>query len=92
MATGKRKNLQQDPRKRPEMPPAKPVPKPEPQDPEMGPGLARFFKPEDWWAAAVTFVLSCVVFYRHMAPEVTLQDSGELVTGAFTFGVPPPPR
>ena len=26
-----------------------------------------------------------------LAPEVTLQDSGELVTGAFTFGVPHPP-
>jgi len=50
-----------------------------------------FFKPEDWWTAAATFALSTVVFFHHMAPEVTLQDSGELVTGAFTFGVPHPP-
>ena len=53
--------------------------------------LTHFFKPEDWWAGAVTFLLSTLVFFHHMAPEVTLQDSGELVTGAFTFGVPHPP-
>ena len=50
-----------------------------------------FFKREDWVAALVTFFISAWVFFRHMAPEVTLQDSGELVTGAFTFGVPHPP-
>ncbi|MFZ4397274.1 MAG: protein O-mannosyl-transferase family, partial [Kiritimatiellia bacterium] len=50
-----------------------------------------FFKTEDWWAAAATFLFSTVVFYYNMAPEVTLQDSGELVTGAFNFGVPHPP-
>jgi hypothetical protein len=48
--------------------------------------LTHFFKTEDWWTAAVTFVLSTLVFFHHRAPEVTLQDSGELVTGAFTFG------
>ena len=53
--------------------------------------LTDFFKPEDWWSAAVTFAVSTFVFFHHMAPEVTLQDSGELVTGAFTFGVPHPP-
>ncbi|MEI7435515.1 MAG: DUF2723 domain-containing protein [bacterium] len=54
-------------------------------------GLKHFFKPEDWWAAAATFLFSALLFFRHMAPEVTLQDSGELVTGAFNFGVPHPP-
>lgn len=55
------------------------------------PDLSHFFRPEDWWAAIATFVLSTLVFWHHMAPEVTLQDSGELVTGAFNFGVPHPP-
>ena len=50
-----------------------------------------FFKKEDWIASALTFVFATAVFIRNMAPEVTLQDSGELVTGAFTFGVPHPP-
>ena len=50
-----------------------------------------FFKREDWWAAAATFTIATLAFLHHMAPEVTLQDSGELVTGAFNFGVPHPP-
>ncbi|MCL2104319.1 MAG: DUF2723 domain-containing protein [Kiritimatiellaeota bacterium] len=51
----------------------------------------RFFRRADWFAALATFLFSGWAFYFHMAPEVTLQDSGELVTGAFTFGVPHPP-
>ena len=51
----------------------------------------QFFKRGDWFVALATFLFSGCVFYYHMAPEVTLQDSGELVTGAFTFGVPHPP-
>jgi tetratricopeptide (TPR) repeat protein len=50
-----------------------------------------FFKIEDWIASVLSFLFSTFVFMRNMAPEVTLQDSGELVTGAFTFGVPHPP-
>ena len=50
-----------------------------------------FFKPEDWLAALVTTLIAGLTFFYYMAPEVTLQDSGELVTGAFTFGVPHPP-
>jgi tetratricopeptide (TPR) repeat protein len=50
-----------------------------------------FFKPEDWVAALLTTLIAGLAFFYYMAPEVTLQDSGELVTGAFTFGVPHPP-
>jgi hypothetical protein len=53
--------------------------------------LKHFFKPEDWLAALITTLVSGLAFFYYMAPEVTLQDSGELVTGAFTFGVPHPP-
>jgi len=53
--------------------------------------LHHFFKPEDWLAALITTLVSGVAFFYYMAPEVTLQDSGELVTGAFSFGVPHPP-
>ena len=62
-----------------------------PADLEGTPSTKHFFRLEDWWAAAATFIFSSLVFLHHMAPEVTLQDSGELVTGAFTFGVPHPP-
>ncbi len=53
--------------------------------------LRHFIKAEDWIAAFITTLISGLTFYYYMAPEVTLQDSGELVTGAFTFGVPHPP-
>jgi tetratricopeptide (TPR) repeat protein len=60
-------------------------------DVEAAGNLTHFFKREDWWAAAATFLFSTWIFLRNMAPEVTLQDSGELVTGAFNLGVPHPP-
>ena len=53
--------------------------------------LRHFIKAEDWIAAFITTLISGLTFYYYMAPEVTLQDSGELVTGAFSFGVPHPP-
>jgi tetratricopeptide (TPR) repeat protein len=68
-----------------------PAAPPPPTPPEAPQPLHGFFKPEDWIAAAVTFLISGVVFFYYMSPEVTLQDSGELVTGAFNFGVPHPP-
>ncbi len=58
---------------------------------ESAHGVHHFFKLEDWGAALITTLISGLAFYYYMAPEVTLQDSGELVTGAFTFGVPHPP-
>lgn len=49
-----------------------------------------FYVVEDWLAALGTFVISLGVFLYNMCPSVTLQDSGELVTGAYRFGVPHP--
>ena len=60
-------------------------------DVEDTPDLTHFFRREDWVAAVATFVLTTLTFLHHLAPEVTLQDSGELVTGAFNLGVPHPP-
>jgi tetratricopeptide (TPR) repeat protein len=48
------------------------------------------FYPEDVWGAVAAFVVSALVFYRHMAPEVTLDGAGIFVTGAYQFGVPHP--
>lgn len=66
--------------------PDAPVPQAEPTE-----SVRHFFKPEDWITSLVTTLISGFVFFYYMAPEVTLQDSGELVTGAFNFGVPHPP-
>lgn len=49
------------------------------------------FTRQEWIAAALTFLVSGLVYFYYMSPEVTLEDSGELVTGAFNFGVPHPP-
>jgi tetratricopeptide (TPR) repeat protein len=51
----------------------------------------RFYPAEELLAALFTFVVSFGVFFYTMCPSVTLQDSGELVTGAYRFGVPHPP-
>ncbi len=51
----------------------------------------RLFAPEDWIAAGTTFLISGLVYLYYMSPSVTMEDSGELVTGAFNFGVPHPP-
>ncbi|MEI8313946.1 MAG: DUF2723 domain-containing protein [Verrucomicrobiota bacterium] len=51
----------------------------------------RVFTPVEWLVAGLAFVVSGLVYFYYMSPEVTLEDSGELVTGAFNFGVPHPP-
>ena len=74
--------------------PAAPVKSPvDRQAPQAEPteSVSHLFRREDWFAAALAALISGLIFFHHMAPEVTLQDSGELVTGAFTFGVPHPP-
>ena len=64
---------------------------PPPAPAEPPPSLHAFFTPQDWIAAGITFLISGCAFLYYMSPEVTLEDSGELVTGAFNFGVPHPP-
>src|SRR5271155_1787630 len=59
--------------------------------PEPPQSLHGFFAPQDWIAAVITFLIAGFAFLHFMSPEVTLEDSGELVTGAFNFGVPHPP-
>ncbi|MCX7885836.1 MAG: DUF2723 domain-containing protein [Verrucomicrobiae bacterium] len=53
--------------------------------------LPHLFKWRDWAVAAATFLIAGARFFYDMSPSITLQDSGELVTGAYHFGVPHPP-
>lgn len=69
---------------------AAPAPVTQPNPPEPAQSLHSFFTAEDWIAAIATFLTSGFAFLYYMSPEVTLQDSGELVTGAFNLGVPHP--
>lgn len=57
--------------------------------PQQKPGL--FFKRYDWLACGVTYLIAQVFYLLTQAPTVTLEDSGELVTGAANLGVPHPP-
>ena len=75
----------------PTVQPAPSVPVSQPLPPEPPQTLGAFFEPEDWVAAAIAFLIAGFAFLYCMSPEVTLEDSGELVTGAFNFGVPHPP-
>ena len=62
--------------------------------PEPVPALARvapLFRKIDWLALVITFVVVWTVYFFTLAPELTLEDSGELVTGSFYAGIPHPP-
>ncbi|MDK2857712.1 MAG: hypothetical protein PWQ89_831 [Verrucomicrobiota bacterium] len=50
-----------------------------------------FFRRADWMAFGLTFLIALVVYTLTLAPTVTLEDSGELVTASDYLGVPHPP-
>ena len=39
----------------------------------------------------ITFTFVFIAYYLTIAPEMTLEDSGELATGSFYAGIPHPP-
>ena len=49
------------------------------------------FRKRDWLAFILTFLAVWIVYFATLAPEVTLEDSGELVTGSMYAGIPHPP-
>src|SRR5262245_58449630 len=65
-------------------PPAKPAP--------VAPvAPARLFRKIDWLTLLITFAAVWIGYYLTLAPELTLEDSGELATGSFYAGIPHPP-
>ena len=50
-----------------------------------------FFRRSDWFAFGLTFLITLIVYTLTLAPTVTLEDSGELITGSTFLGVPHPP-
>jgi thioredoxin-like negative regulator of GroEL len=65
------------------LPPAKPaIPIPHPPP---------LFRRIDWLTFLVTFAVVWIGYYLTLAPEMTLEDSGELATGSFYAGIPHPP-
>ena len=52
---------------------------------------APLFRRIDWLACALTAAAVGLGYYLTLAPEVTLEDSGELATGSFYAGIPHSP-
>ena len=68
------------------------TPPEDPDTPVETPSKARrFFEPIDWIAGAVATFISLAVYLYTVAPDVTLEDSGELAVGSMYAGVPHPP-
>jgi len=64
-------------------PPAKTIPTPAQPAP--------LFRRIDWLTFLITFGAVLLGYFLTLAPEVTLEDSGELATGSFYAGIPHPP-
>jgi thioredoxin-like negative regulator of GroEL len=80
---------QRAPRQRPPATPGSPSPS---KAPSVIPSPARvLFRKIDWLTFLITFLAVWLGYYLTLAPEVTLEDSGELATGSFYAGIPHPP-
>lgn len=53
--------------------------------------VPRLFRRVDWLTFLVAFAAVWLGYYLTLAPALTLEDSGELATGAFYAGIPHPP-
>ena len=53
--------------------------------------IAPLFRRIDWLALLIAFGVVWAIYLFTLAPEETLEDSGELCTGAFYAGIPHPP-
>jgi tetratricopeptide (TPR) repeat protein len=61
-----------------------------PPQPPIGP-IKPLFRKIDWLTLAITVGIVWVVYFMCLAPEVTLEDSGELCTASYYAGIPHPP-
>jgi thioredoxin-like negative regulator of GroEL len=53
--------------------------------------VAPLFRKLDWGAMLFVFAVVWAIYLYTLAPECTLEDSGELCTGSFYAGIPHPP-
>ncbi len=53
--------------------------------------LPPLFRSVDWLTFLLTFGAVWIGYYLTLAPELTLEDSGELATGSYYAGIPHPP-
>ncbi len=76
-------------------PGAKPAKTATPGQPPAAPAtpvkVPPLFRKFDWIALALAFIGVWAVYLYTLAPELTLEDSGELCTGSYYAGIPHPP-
>ncbi len=53
--------------------------------------VAPLFRRIDWIMLCIVFAVMWTIYLLTLAPELTLEDSGELCTGSFYAGIPHPP-
>ncbi len=53
--------------------------------------VAPLFRRIDWMVMVLVFAVMWTIYLLTLAPELTLEDSGELCTGSFYAGIPHPP-
>jgi len=53
--------------------------------------LWKWFHPVNWVTGFIAFAISLATYIYTLQPTVGLEDSGELITGAYKLGVPHPP-
>ncbi|HAB17319.1 MAG TPA: DUF2723 domain-containing protein [Verrucomicrobiota bacterium] len=70
-------------------PPAKGVSIPEASAADTSP--PRLFRPVDWLTLGVVSLVMLLAYLLTLAPDLTLEDSGELAVGSMYAGVPHPP-
>ena len=58
---------------------------------EAVPTRQHLFRKTDWLTFLLAFAAVWLGYYLTLAPELTLEDSGELATGSFYAGIPHPP-
>src|ERR1041385_354538 len=63
-------------------------PRPSPAVPGHPPPL---FRAIDWLTFGITALAVWIGYYLTLAPDLTLEDSGELAVGSFYAGIPHPP-
>ena len=52
----------------------------------------RLYRPIDWLTLAVTTFIVMAAYMYTLAPDLTLEDSGELAVASLYAGIPHPPR
>lgn len=53
--------------------------------------VAPLFRRIDWLALGITLAIVWTIYFITLAPQVTLEDSGELCTASYYAGIPHPP-